>query len=383
LTYYGGSTVIALNSDRYRDFFVESVPLGEAIIDYAEHNSWDKIQLTGLPKQGFEATKGVYRTVKGAVSRTIGISSYDSSPESPDVPKPSAGPVYPRKPTRPPVTFTQAEKKELDKPSPPNLHQEASSNSKPEINSIKPKGLQISKENEKLVAEVERILFEGKPISPSTPSSSSGDPPQSEKNVYSAPLPLGFEPPPGYTRPSSSKSTESVKSKNPEAAPSSTLPLISPAVKELAASEPVLAQIASSIDHLASLLRNSPSAPTSTSSPSEGAKDILDTAKADLVALGSRIEALKKEEQVKLEKKLKKQTDEYTSKLLQLEMDLQDKIDRQEEGFRALLEEERREIVSTYREKLAAELETQSEIINQRLVLINQPCGFSLHSHHL
>lgn len=176
-------------------------------------------------------------------------------------------------------------------------------------------------------------------------------------NVYEAPLPIGFEPPPGFSRPAPPKKAAPL----PEASKASSppLPLVAPAVQEFSASEPVISQLASVIDNLASFLNANPAA-------AEKARDILDTAKVDLTSLATRIDQVKEEERTKLEARLDEQTREYTLKLLELEMEAQDKLDSQEQGFRKFFDEERTKFVQAYREKLNRELQTQSEIINER-----------------
>ena len=47
-------------------------------------------------------------------------------------------------------------------------------------------------------------------------------------------------------------------------------------------------------------------------------------------------------------------------------MEAQDKLDSQEDDFRKYFEEEKAKFVAAYREKLNRELQTQSEIINER-----------------
>jgi len=87
----------------------------------------------------------------------------------------------------------------------------------------------------------------------------------------------------------------------------------------------------------------------------------------DLTGLASRIETIKHEEHQQLEKSLDEQAKEYTTKLLELEMEVQDKLDSQEEGFRKFFDAERMKVVQAYREKLDHELRTQTELINERL----------------
>jgi mitofilin len=93
---------------------------------------------------------------------------------------------------------------------------------------------------------------------------------------------------------------------------------------------------------------------------------VLETAKADLTALADRIEKVKEEERVQLEQKLDEQTSDYQLKLIELEMEAQDKLDSQEQGFRTFFDEEKVKFVQANREKLDHELRTQTELINER-----------------
>ena len=173
------------------------------------------------------------------------------------------------------------------------------------------------------------------------------------KNVYDAPLPVGFEPPPGFNKPKPPPPPP------PPIVEASPLPMIAPEISELAASEPIVGQLATTIDNLTVFLKSNPAA-------AEKAHAVIDTAKLDLKTLAAKIQKIKEDEQGKLEQQLDDQAREYTVKLLELEMAAQDKFDSQEDEFRKLFDEERVRLVKTYREKLSQELQTQSEIINER-----------------
>lgn len=327
-------------------------------MDYADAQHWDQVQLTRLPKQAVDATKVVYHSVEGAVNRTLGYASATPELPSSDAVNDSirSAAEKPKRVVSSGVTFVKKKAEEV---------QVKASEVKDDT---KAKAHNFSKDVQDLVNEAEKALGDvPAAVKDSVTSAIESVEPASApspvgKNMYTAALPLGFEPPPGYSRPAPPKkpSKDARAPKGIPAAPS--LPLVAPAVRDLTASEPVIAQIASSIDDLATLLKDSPASAT-------GAKDILSTAQVDLVKLGSRIEAIKKEEQTKLEAQLDEQAKEYSLKILQLEVDAQDKIDAQEEGFKTLLEDERQGILNLYRQKLANELETQSEIINERYVI--------------
>ena len=245
----------------------------------------------------------------------------------------------------------------------------------------KHQSVQFSEGVEELVRQAEAALA-GKPVpgstaSPAQPAATSANavpPPAKEEeaspksgNVYDAPLPVGFEPPPGYSRPKPPKKAAPASAKDsakpgepvpPVPAPS-PLPLLAPAVSEFSASEPVIAQLATVIDDLASYLNTNPTA-------AEKARDILDTAKVDLTQLAGRIDEIKVAEAKKLEASLDEQARECMQSLLELEMQAQDKLDNQEESFRKFFEQERAKMIHDYRQKLEQELQTQSEIINER-----------------
>ena len=77
---------------------------------------------------------------------------------------------------------------------------------------------------------------------------------------------------------------------------------------------------------------------------------------------------IKAAEAKKLEASLDEQARECMQSLMEMEMQAQDKLDSQEESFRKFFEQERAKMIYEYRQKLAHELQTQSEIINERYV---------------
>lgn len=183
-------------------------------------------------------------------------------------------------------------------------------------------------------------------------------PSSSDKKVY-LDLPIGFEPPPGFSRPKVEGPTPSPSKLKDGAQADNALPKVAAAVADVASSEPVIAELASTIDSLAAFLKENPAAATS-------AKPILDTAQTDLKELAARIEQVRREEHDKLEAQIDQQAREYSMKLLETELSAQDKLDEQELEFKHFFEEEQRNAMRAYREKLDEELRVQSEIINER-----------------
>lgn len=184
---------------------------------------------------------------------------------------------------------------------------------------------------------------------------------KSKIKVYDG-LPLEFEPPPGYSRPPPPKSKFEKEPGQPEPELKFVaLPLVAPALAS--ASEPIITHLAGAIDNLATYLKSDPKA-------AEQASDVLELAKSDLTALVERIEVVKEKERTTLEAKMDEQTREYTLKLMEMEMEGQDKLENQEHEFRFFFEQERARFIQAYREKLDHELKVQTELINERYATV-------------
>ena len=187
-----------------------------------------------------------------------------------------------------------------------------------------------------------------------------GQPSRIQAGVVTPPVPtLPVSTPPVLTPPKPAPAEDASaasESSAPEPEPVE-LPSVIPVV--VAASEPIITHLAGTIDNLAAFLKSDPKA-------AQQAGDVLETAKTDLAALVERIEAVKEQERASLESQFDEQTKEYTLKLLELEMEAQDKLDSQEEGYKQLFEQERTKFIQAYREKLNHELQVQTELINER-----------------
>lgn len=181
-------------------------------------------------------------------------------------------------------------------------------------------------------------------------------------NVWVGQLPIGFEPPPGYVLPRQRKPTEksgSSDAKLPTPPPPS--PLLAPQIAPFSSSEPIIGQLASTIDVLTRLIESTPSA-------SEKASSQIEKAKLDLTNLAQRIDIIKKEEHTALERQLGDQTKAFNKQLHELEQAAQKRFEDQETGWRTSFNEEQQKLIENYKQKLKGELETQSEIINKRYV---------------
>lgn len=374
MTFYAGSAFISLKSPTYHDLFVDNVPLAASVIQYAEDHNWDTLTVGKVIQYGNETVTYIQNIITGLRGE---------SSTSPDKPKETVDAV-----TQKATTSTRESKDKIK-----SVASSLTTTVEQAGAEMREKGakaaaiarhqsVQFSEGVEELVRKAEAALQGKAPAGPESttttgqPTVAASDavlPHDNEvqevtlkdvllkpKNVYDAPLPVGFEPPPGYAKPAPPKPAKPAEATPTEPAPE-PLPLVAPAISEFSASEPVIAQLASVIDNLASYLNTNPTA-------AEKARDILDTAQVDLKQLAGRIEEAKEEERRKLEAQLDEQTREYTIKLLELEMEAQDKLDSQESDFRTFFEQEKVKFVEAYREKLNRELQTQSEIINERYV---------------
>lgn len=185
-------------------------------------------------------------------------------------------------------------------------------------------------------------------------------PKRANKEVYQGPpLPIGFEPAPGYEV---ARAPPTPKGEiKPVAPPPAPLPLVAPALKDVTTSEPMLGQLASTIDSLAKYVEKNDTY------ASESATHVLADAQKDIKSLAARVEAIKKAEEDKLQQQLKEQAGKYSGMLLKAEKELVERLDTQEEDWKKAFDTERENLVKAYKDKLDQELATQQEIINQRL----------------
>ncbi|BGP46464.1 MICOS complex subunit mic60 [Rhodotorula kratochvilovae] len=185
-------------------------------------------------------------------------------------------------------------------------------------------------------------------------------PKRAQNEVYQGPpLPIGFEPAPGYEL---ARAPPAPKGDlKPVAPPPAPLPLVAPALKDVAVQEPVLGQLAATIDSLAQYVEKNDA------TASASATTVLSGAQKDIKSLAARIEGIKKQEEEKLQTQLKEQAAKYSGMLLSAEKELVERLDTQEEDWKRAFDDERQRLVAAYKDKLDTELATQQELINQRL----------------
>ncbi|PBK75834.1 hypothetical protein ARMSODRAFT_950175 [Armillaria solidipes] len=363
-TFYVGSTFASFNNQTYYNFFNDHVPLGQSMLEYAETHSWDTLTVATAIEYTKDAVISVQRFV------TDSINGAPSAIENAKhVAEKKAGEA------RDAAVKTYESSKERAKA--------VASNIKTDVQKVEDKitgkqdvlekhrEQQIADELLQLVHQAEDALA-GKippPAAPPAPAPAPVDtakaletPPEvppaipaPEKvadNVYTEPLPVGFEPPPGFQRPAPPPKKEAP----PE--PPAALPLIAPSIADV--SDPIIKHLAGTIDDLASYLKSNPNAASQIT-------PVLEAAKGDLSSLVEKIETVKDEGRIGLQAKMDEQTREYTIKMIELEMEAQDKLDSQEDEFRKAFDQHQVELTRAYREKLDNELRTHLEIINERL----------------
>ena len=347
---------MSYQNQQYRDLFTKHVPLGDVLVEYGEQHHWDEITVQQVVVATVDTAKAVYDFAQ----RQLGYGTKSAEPKAQDAPSDVGAARESKKAsideTKARVKSTAAVLKTAVHKSTEQLSPEATAKA---TALAKYKAAQFADEVDELIKKAEDAL--AKPIEPiPDPSSPLPQVPAadvevfvlSEKpddaHVYVAPLPIGFEPPPGFSRPKPAPKPK------PE-----VLPLVAPAVSDVAISEPVISHLAGTIDDLASYLNANPTA-------AEKAKGILDTAREDLNELATRFDKIKEDEKHELEAKLDEQAREYSTKLLELELESQDKIALQREDYEKYVAEEKMKLVQAYRERLETELKAQTELLNER-----------------
>ncbi|KAK4053450.1 MICOS complex subunit mic60 [Microbotryomycetes sp. JL201] len=383
--FYGVSVPLGYASLRYRDFLVEAVPLGEHIGDLL-----DKFELSmGAKRQ--EEHQNLTGAAAAGRARETELTRYAES-------RARAEGWQVKKPEKVDPAKVQDEARRKQEIAVSNIHQVAAdakaraanearkvedkvehgvAKAEQKTEQVIHKAADKVKEAAKTVKEhvpspkevlkVEKVVDEPKstlPVYAQRPRDVSAEPVPPKKAppkepYQGPPLPLGFEPAPGYEVPRAPAPAKGeIKPPTPPPAP---LPLVAPAVQEVSTSEPLLGQLASTIDSLAKFVENN------SDTVSSSAASVLSSAQHDIKSLAARLDAIKKAETEKLEQSLKKQANDYSGMLVKQEKELVERLDTQEEDWKKAFDDERKKLVEAYKTKLEAELATQQEIINQRL----------------
>ncbi|SJX60686.1 related to FCJ1-mitochondrial inner membrane protein involved in formation of crista junctions [Sporisorium reilianum f. sp. reilianum] len=384
--FYGISTVAALNNDRYNHFFVESIPGGERIIDYLDtHDVGQEIKninLGGYGDKAIDVTKTAYDSVSGAVGRVLGgdAGAGESVGDERD------------------ARLRVAEARDKAKAEADKLAQKAKAGAKKAedeaesaFKSVQDKTSELvnrakaaaAKAEAKVRGEAADAKADGRNViqravdsvqvmtdigantkaAPSKSAAPGKGPKEEVKQTYTGELPVNHEPPAGYAAPRRDRGLQAPEQgaarlrPDPEAP---KLPLLAPSIKSLSGSEPMIAQLAGTIDELTTFLKETPSSGAK-------AKGVLENAQIDLEQLSQRLETIKREEAKRVENSLAAQAKRYEAQISQQSQEAASKLSSRESDWQKSFEEERAKQMEQFKEKLEKELATQSQIINERL----------------
>ncbi|EPQ32378.1 uncharacterized protein PFL1_00574 [Pseudozyma flocculosa PF-1] len=388
--FYSVSTVAALNNDRYQDFFVESVPLGEKIIDYLDtHDVGQEIKNVNLGGYGEKAiglTKNAYSSVSEAVGRVA------SGNEAPMAGERDARAQLAEARERARAEASKAASKVQDAGDAAKKEAESAVRTVQDnaAHLVEKAKAAADKAEAKLRGEVSakgagssattagddrgvlKKAFDSVQIMTDIGANNKASPSKSRapttpggevKAPYTGELPVNHEPPVGYVAPRKDRGlqapTESQARLRPDPeAPK--LPLLAPSIKSLSGSEPMIAQLADTIDELTVFLKETPSSGAK-------AKGVLESAQIDLEQLSKRLETIKREEAKRVETSLASQAKRYETQISQQAEEAANKLSSREADWQKNFEAERTKQMEEFKEKLNAELATQSKIINERL----------------
>lgn len=364
--FYGGSAYFSQYSERYRDFFVEEMPLGEQLVQLIEDRKTDKELVKRLSEKAAQASGKQQELMKQRADRMAAFAKEQAERAKAK----AAGAAEKVKDTvqngKEQVTQTATKVEKGVEENTSQLKQnvdEATEKVKEKAEDIKEAVSEtVGSAKEAVTVEYPKETLPVDYQRPRPLDASPQPPKVADAQPYTGPpLPLGFEPPPGYTlaKPKVVAEKAAVEVVKPAPEP---LPLVAPVVSELSASEPVLGQLASTIDSLTRFLNDSPSIVEN-----KGAREVISVAGLDLQSLGKRLEAVKEEERQKLAERLEEKAREFNQNLMQAEREMVERLEKQEDDWKTAFEHEREELVKAYREKLEGELSVQKEIIEQRL----------------
>ena len=189
--------------------------------------------------------------------------------------------------------------------------------------------------------------------------------PEDGPNLYRNELPVGHEPPAGYMPMHKERKLEAPAPKDNKArlrpdpeAPK--LPQLASSLGKLGGSEPIVSQLASTIDDLTAFVRETPSA-------AAVAKGVLESAQADLEQLVKRMDQIKQKDAQVLDAQLAKQAKQFEEEIAAKAEQAANALDKRDKDWAKKLDAIQAEQTAQFKGRLNKELETQSSIINERL----------------
>ncbi|MCZ6909530.1 MAG: mitofilin family membrane protein, partial [Rickettsia endosymbiont of Ixodes persulcatus] len=368
--FYGGSVYFSQYSERYRDFFIEEMPLGESLVQLLEDRKTDKDLVKRLSEKAAQASGKQQELTKQRAERMAAFAREQAEKAKARAAEAAEKVKDTLQSGKEQVTQAATKIEKGIEENTAHLKQNveaATEKAKDKAEEVKESVAETVGSAKESVKEAVKVDYpkETLPVDYQRPRplDASPQPPKvADAQPYTGPpLPLGFEPPPGYTLAKAKPVAEKAAVEAVVVAPE-PLPLVAPTVSELSASEPVLGQLASTIDSLTRFLNDSPSIVEN-----KGAREVINVAGIDLQSLGKRLEAVKEEERQKLAERLEEKAREFNQNLMHAEREMVERLEKQEDDWKTAFEHEREELVKAYREKLDGELSVQKEIIEQRL----------------
>ena len=138
------------------------------------------------------------------------------------------------------------------------------------------------------------------------------------------------------------------------------LPQLAASLKKQSSSEPVIAQLAGTIDELAAFLRDAPHAGAL-------ARGVLTTAQSDLEKLCQRLDDIKASDAQKLDAQLEKQAQGFEAELKKAAEKAASELGQRDADWSKKVQALQDEQARQFKTHLAKELQVQSEIIDERL----------------
>lgn len=323
------------------------------MVDFAERSpllrDLKTSDVAGVPQKAVDAASAGYERVSDAVHRVMGKAedvAQDIKESSKGVEKKGEEAMADaRKTARSWVTKVEKEVDQTD----------VKGKSKETVEQVKAKSQNLVDNAKKAAARVEAEVKD----------KTSGIGSKSVTTPYGKPLPLQHEAPEGYSASAirdrgvkAEPNDPNTRLRDPSALP--VIPRLAPSLSSLSGSEPMIAQLASTVDDLAAFLRETPNSGVQ-------ARGVLDEAKKELSKLYERLEYIKKTEADKLQKGLESQKNKYDAELKKAAENARSQVGKVDEKWKKQQEELRKQEANEYEAKLKNELSTQSEIINERL----------------
>lgn len=359
--FYGGSTYASLKNPTYADFFTEKVPGGDYLYDAADRSSWTqslkRADVGEVPQRAVEAASAGYDRLSGAIQRVMGEVSdkADEARESGQIAG-KKGQDSLKEARKQAKDLVHKAQKKVDETDVKAQGEKVKAKAEKALEDVKDKSQQLVDRAKLQLHKAEEEVREKVPAGKGV---STGSQP------FGKPLPLQHEAPEGYSAsPIRDRGVRAepkdplTRLRDPEELPS--LPRLAPSLKSLSGSEPMIAQLASTVDDLAAFLRDTPNSGVQ-------ARGVLDEAKKEFARLSERLEQIKKTEADKLKQGLESQKKKYDAELKKAADSARAQVGKIDEKWKKEQDALRKKEAGEYEDKLKKELATQSELINERL----------------